>query len=429
MDTTTLYLILLFACLLLSAFFSSSEAAFLSAQKLRIRHLAATGVRGAERVSRMVEQPEKLLPTILLGNNLVNTAFAALATALFVSFLGQGRGVLAATAAGTVVLLILGETIPKTIAIRHAERATFLYARPLVWMERLFLPVVVLIQWISRTAASLFGGDTRALVTEEEIKILISAGQEAGAVEWEEAEMLQKVFRFGDRQASEVMTPRTEIVWVEKDTPLGKFLDIYAEHYHTRFPVYEGTVENVIGILSVKDVVKAMAQRGVSYDSPVTEIVRPAHFVPETKLIATLFDELRQSGNQMAMVADEFGGVAGLVTLRQLIEEIVGRVGEEGQEAGAEYEKINENTFQVDGGMSISDANAELDLGLPEGDYETIAGFMLETLGHIPKKGAHFHYKSLTLEVTHMSGLKIERVTISRGPRPRSDGPIETHPG
>ena len=423
MDMTTLYLILLFVCLLLSAFFSSSEAAFLSAQKLRIRHLANTGVRGAERVSRMVEQPEKLLPTILLGNNLVNTAFAALATALFVNFLGQGRGVLAATAAVTVVLLVLGETVPKTIAIRHAERMTFLYARPLVWMERLFLPVVVFLQWVSREVANLFGGDTRAVVTEEEIKVLISVGQEVGAVESGEADMLQKVFRFGDREVREVMTPRTEIVWIERGTTLRRFLETYMEHYHTRFPVYEGSEENVAGILSVKDVVKALAQSGTSYDAPVTEVMRPVYFIPETKLIAPLFDELRQSGNQMAMVADEFGGVAGLVTLKQLIEEIVGRVGEEGQEAAEEYEAIDENTFQVDGGMGIDDANEELDLGLPEGEYETIAGFVLETLGRIPQEGDHFTHNNMRFEVTEMNGFKIEKVTVLKSPLAKEQQP------
>ncbi len=415
MDVNTLYLILLVVLLLLSAFFSSSEAAFLSVRRLKLRHLESIGFKGARRVLHMAEQPEKLLPTILLGNNLVNVGFASIATALFVNLLGQGRGVVAATAAGTVILLILGETIPKTLAIRHAERTTFLYATPLRWIERLFLPVVMLVQLLSKRATNLFGGDTQSLITEEEIKVLISVGQRIGAVEWEEAEMLQKVFRFGDMQVREIMTPRTDIVWVEKGIYLKEFLDIYVEHYHTRFPVFEGDVDNVIGILSVKDVVKALSQTGLSEDIPVTNEMRDVLFVPETKLIAPLFDEMRKSGNQIAMVVDEYGGISGLVTLKQLIEEIVGRVGEEGKEAEEEYEAIDENTIQVDAGMSINDANIELSLGLPEGDYDTIAGYVLETLGRIPTDGDHFHFKNMKFEVTEMSGHKIEKVTIRTG--------------
>ena len=414
MDINFWYLIIMAVFLAFSAFFSSSEAAFLSVRRLRLRHLEATGVKGAQRVLRMVEQPEKLLPTILLGNNLVNVGFASIATALFVSLLGQGRGVTVATIAGTIALLILGETIPKTLAIRHAERTTFLYAQPLRWIGILFFPIVVTIEVLNRGATKLFRGSPRSLVTEEEIKVLISVGQRAGEVEWEEAEMLQKVFRFGDMQVREIMTPRVEIVWVEKGTPLRKFLDIYAEHYHTRFPVFEEDEDSVIGVLSVKDVLKALSQTGISEDTTVTEIMREAFFVPETKLTASLFDEMRKAGHQMAMVVDEYGGISGLVTLKQLVEEIVGRVGEEGEQVEEEYQAIDENTFQVDGGMSVADANLELSLGIPEGDYDTVAGFILETLGRIPKAGDHFHLRNLQCEVLEMNGHKIETVRLYR---------------
>ena len=411
----TLYLILLFPCLLLSAFFSGSEAAFLSLQKLRIRHLVERRVVGAERVARMVEHPERLLPTVLLGNNLANTAMAALATVIAVSFLGEGRGVIVATASVTVVLLVLGETAPKTIAIRHSERVAFFSARFLEWMERLFFPLVALLRWISQRMALLFGGDTRALVTEEEIKVAISMGLEAGAVEEQEAKMLENVFRFGDRQLREVMTPRTELIWVEIGTTLKEFLAIYKEHSHTRFPVYEDQVENVMGALSVKDVVAAIARGEVSDDEPITGLLRPVDFVPDTKLVATLFREMPKVGSQIAMAVNEFGGIAGLVTLKQLIEEIVGPVGEEGMQPEVEYETIDENTFHIDGGMRIEEANEELDLDLPKGDYETVAGFVLEALGHIPTEGEQFRHNGLRLVVTQVRGMRIERVMVTRG--------------
>ncbi len=414
MDLSTLYFALLVPFLLLSAFFSSSEAAFLSLRKVRIRRLVEDAVPGAERVARMVDEPAKVLPTILLGNNLVNTAFAALATVIMVALIGEGRGVLAATAVSTIALLVFGETLPKTVAIRHSERLFFLFARPLQLIELLLLPFAATLQLVNRFLAARLGSDARALFTEEEIKTAISIGMEEGSVEEEEGEMLENVFRFGDRQVREVMTPRTEIVQLESGTTLRQFLSVYRDHYHTRFPVFEDDMENVVGILSVKDVVTALAREDVSDDTPVTTLLRPVVFVPDTKLVGQLFREMRGAGNQMAVAVDEYGGIAGLVTLKQLIEEIVGPVGEEGRQPDVEYEAIDENTYHIDGGMQIDEANDELDLDLPTGDYNTVAGFILEALGRIPAEGDHFHHDSLRLEVTHVRGMRIEKVMVTR---------------
>ncbi len=413
-QVSTLYLALLVPSLLLSAFFSSSEAAFLSLRKVRIRRLVEEGAPGAERVARMVDEPAKVLPTILLGNNLVNTAFAALATVIMVTLIGEGRGVAAATAASTIALLVLGETLPKTVAIRHSERLFFLYARPLRWIEIMLLPLAATLQLVNRFLAARLGSDSRALFTEEEIKTAISIGMEEGAVEEEEAEMLENVFRFGDRQVREVMTPRTEIVQLEVGATLRQFLSVYRNHYHTRFPVFEEDMENVVGILSVKDVVMALARDDVSGDTPVTTLLRPVVFVPETKLVGQLFREMRGAGNQMVMAVDEYGGIAGLVTIKRLVEEIVGPVGEEGRQPEVEYEAIDDNTYHVDGGMQIDEANEELNLGLPRGDYNTVAGFILEALGRIPVEGDHFHHDGLRLEVTHVRGMRIEKVMVTR---------------
>ena len=233
-------------------------------------------------------------------------------------------------------------------------------------------------------------------------------------VEREEAEMLESVFRFGDRQVREVMTPRTEMAFVERGATLREFLEIYAEHSHTRFPVFKGTTDNIVGILSAKDILNAMSTRDIPYDEIVTAVIRDSFFVPETKRIAELFDELRQSGNQMAIAIDEFGGIAGLVTLKRLLEEVVGRVGEEGARPEEEYEALGENTFQVDGGMSIDEVNEELGLDLAEGEFETVAGFVLDILGHIPSPGEQVEYGDLKVEVTEMNDHKIEAVKLTR---------------
>ena len=402
--------------LLLSAFFSSSEAAFLSLQKARIAHLVSTNVPAAARVAAMARQPERLLSTILLGNNLVNVAFTAVVTVFIVDRLGEGSGVAVATAVATVLLLILGETIPKSLAIRHAERVAFLYSRPLRWIDTLLLPVVVVLQWMSRRVTSLFSGSVpiAGSISEGELRTLIDLGEAEGTFEPTEAEMLENVFRFGDSQVREVMTPRTEIVSIERGATLREFLAIYVEHSHTRFPVYKESVDDVVGILSAKDVLKALSTHGLRDEDRVTDVIRDAYFVPETKRIAELFDELRQSGNQMAIAIDEFGGVAGLVSLKQLSEEVVGPVGEEGSAPEEEYEAIDRNTFQVDGGMSVDEIAEELDIHLPEGDFETIAGFVLDALGHIPTRGEQFEHGDLRLEVTNMRGLKIEAVKVTK---------------
>lgn len=430
-ESVSLILVALF--LVFSAFFSSSEAAYLSLQRTRITHMVSTGVPGAQRVADMIGQPERLLSTILLGNNLVNVAFTVLVTVVVVNAIGEGgAAVLVATVVGTIVLLLIGEIIPKTIAVRHSERVAFLYARPLKGVEYLMLPLIILLVWVTHRVGSLFGGATsmRGLVTEGELRTLIDIGEAEGTFEPTEAEMLENVFRFGDSQVREVMTPRTEIVFIKRGASLRDFLGIYAQNTHTRFPVYRDEMDDIIGIISAKDILKAMSTRGINYDDSVTEVIRDAFFVPETKRTAELFDELRQSGNQMAMIVDEFGGLAGLVTLKRLSEEVVGPVGEEGEGPEEEYEAIDENTFQVDGGMSIDEANEELGIALPESDdFETIAGFALGVLGHIPGEGEQFDYESLRFEIIKMRDLKIETIKVTKSEFVESGDSRETDTG
>jgi putative hemolysin len=206
---------------------------------------------------------------------------------------------------------------------------------------------------------------------------------------------------------------------------LAEFLGTYADHSHTRFPVYKDSMEDIVGILSAKDILKAMSSKAIEHDSAVTEVIRDAYFVPETKRIAELFDELRESGNQIALAIDEFGDVAGLVTLKSLLEEVVGRVGEEGTGPEEEYEALGLDTFRVDGGMSIDETIEELGIELPEGDYETIAGFVLEVLGRVPTQGEQFEYGELKIQVTRMEGPKIETIMLTRT-KPSKQGEEES---
>ncbi len=411
----TLYLVFLIICLLLSAFFSSSETAFISLQRIRVKHLVNTKVRGAKRVAKMVERPEKFLSTVLLGNNLVNTAAAALATFLAIR-LWEQWGILIATIVVTIVLLIFCETTPKTIAIRHAERLSLAFARPIEALSWLLTPFVVALSWIASGFSKLFGGTPvpRSLASEEEIRTMISMGHKEGTVEEEEAEMLHKVFEFGNRPVREVIVPRTEVVWVEKGTKLADFLALYAQSPLSRFPVYEDNMDNVIGILSVKDIVMAQAKGTINNEGVIDNLIRPAYFAPETKRINELFAEMRDKNYRMTVVVDEFGGTAGIVSLSRLVEEIVGPVGDELAAIEKEYETISENTFQIDGGMRVEEANEEMDLDIPTGDYETVAGFVLDLLGHIPKQGEQLRYKGLKIVITEMRGMKIEKILLTK---------------
>ncbi|MFC1901754.1 HlyC/CorC family transporter [Chloroflexota bacterium] len=416
MSVTAVYLILFFICLLLSAFFSSSETAFTALQRIRLEHLLSTKVSGASRVARMRERPEKLLSTILLGNNFVNTAAAALGTVMAVAIWGE-RGVLIATICVTVILLVFAETTPKTIATQHAERLALVFARPLGVIAWLLTPFVFVLSWITSGFTRIIGGEAvpKSLASPEEIRTMISVGHKEGTVEEHEAKLLHKVFEFGDRPVNEVMVPRPEVVAIEQGSKLSDLLNLYTESPLSRFPVYKENMDNVVGVLSVKDVLMALARGTVSDDSTIDELTRPAYFAPESKHIDELFVEMRDDNYRMAVVIDEYGGTAGIVSLSRLVEEIVGEVGDELAGVEKDYEVINEYTFQIDGSMRIEEVNEEMELNLPEGeDYETVAGFILSLLGHIPKRNEQLRYKGLKMVITEMRGMKIEQILLTK---------------
>ncbi len=416
---TTLAVLLILGCLALSAFFSSSETAFFSLQRVRLQHLVASGVKGAGRVARIREHPEQLLSTVLLGNNIVNTLASALTTAVAISLLGSnntGLSILVSTMAATAVIVIFGEVVPKAVAARYPERFAFPLARPIQVVEKILLPGAILLRWLSIAVLRMFGTKAapRLLVSEEEIRTMVSIGAAEGSVDQSDAEMIHKVFKFGDLRASEVMTPRTAIVALEKATTLSQFLAVYSAHTHTRFPVYEGNPDNIVGILPTKQVFKAFADGVISLNNPVTGLVRPVHFYPETKSIDDLFAEMRSLRTQMVVLVDEHGGIAGLVTIKKLIEEIVGRAPDEGSQDQA-VETIDAKTVVVDAGIRIDDANEKLGLAIPDGDYETLAGFVLKKLGHIPHEGEQVRHNGQRLVVTQIKGVKIERILVARG--------------
>ena len=417
METADLWrLSLLIIGLFLSGFFSASETAFIALSRARLTHLVSVGELGANRVANLIQRPEKFLATVLLSNNLVNTGVAALGTALVVSKIGNNfTAILVSTLGVTLVLLIFGETLPKTVAWHRSESVAFAVSRPLALVGLILTPAVGVLQYVSSIANRVLGiSDTLGQVGQEEIRTLIAVGAQSGTMEAMEAGLLEKVFRFGDRQMREIMTPRPEIVMVERSTTLEEFLRLYSEHSHTRFPVYDDTMENVVGVLSSKDVLQAIGQNQISSQDGVTSVLRPAFFVPETKTVSSTFSEMQQGGNGMVLMVDEFGGIAGLATVKQLLEVIVGQVTMEDDDSEESYIPVDDNTYRLDAGVGIPEINEELDLRLPEGDYQTVAGFILDSLGRIPEEGDMVEFENLRLTVKEMTGVKIETVELRR---------------
>jgi putative hemolysin len=416
----TLGIILLFICLVFSACCSSSEAAFTSLQKLRLKHLASKGESRAERVTRIMQRPAKVLTTILLGNNLFNTAAASVGTWITINLLKDtpqsGWAVIIATASVTLLLLIFGEIAPKILATRHGERMAFAYAIPIEIISWILYPFAIVFNSIGGGIARLIGGKPKdtALVSEGEIRTIINVGQEEGVVEKTEADMMSKVFEFGDSHVREAMVPRPDIIWIEKDATLTDFLKLYVKHSHSNYPVYDDSIDNIVGIVRAKDIFMAQAKGELTSESDISTLVKPGHFVPESKHIGELFSEMQAQGKAIAIVVDEFGGTDGLVTMKQLAEEVVGRFGDELARRHKTYEKVDEHTLLIDGGMRLDQANKELGLLLPEGSYETIAGFVLSLLGHIPDEGEKTEHEKLTFTITKMKGTKIDKVLITK---------------
>lgn len=404
------------------AFFSSAEASLMSVNKVRMQYLAEQGSRGARAALRVLENREKFFAAILLTENAFIIFASSVGTAIAINiWSAHGPVLLLAPLVMTVFIVILGEITPKTLAAGAAERWALVVAGPvsvIMWLETYLIYFFTLLpRWIIR----LMGGPRTfwtPSVTEGELRMLIKVGQAEGALEAGEANLLEKVFHFGDRQVQDVMIPRTEIVWVEEGATVKDFLALYAENSHSRFPVFHESKDNVVGVLYIKDVLAAQAQGRLPELGSVTQNLRPTYFVPETKSVSSTFTEMQKSGHGLVLMVDEFGGISGLASLEMLLEVIVGDVSEGSESSDDTYTSVDEHTFSVDAGASISEVNAALDLELPEGDYQTLAGFVLERLGRIPQAGEVVEYRDLKLTVKEMSGVKIEMVEVERVPQP-----------
>lgn len=417
------YVALFFLCLALSAFFSGSEATFLAVSRLRLRTLVEKGTPRARRALALAERTDRLLATVLLGNNTVNTAAAALGTAALILLLGSHTwGVVGATVGVTVLLAILGDLVPKTLAASNPERYALRLVGMVEWAERILYPLAALLHRVGQGIVHLLGGkSTRQAITEEEVRTVIQIGKEAGVVEEEEARLFANVFRLCDRQVRQVMTPRTDIRWVETGSTLADFLALYQQEPHTRYPVYEGTPDNPIGVLDIRAVLQGIAQGTLQPTSDVTRLATPPLFIPETVQIGVLLQQFRQTGQRLALVVDEFGGVAGIVTWGQIVRAIVGIAEEEGEAIVA----AGPNVYEVDASMGVEEMNERLGLGIPVGGYDTLAGWVMTALGRVPKVGDALEHGGFKFVVARTEGARVTRIYVVRkGGAP----PVAAHP-
>jgi putative hemolysin len=407
--------------LLGSAFISATEAAVLGASRHRIEHRGEEGDKRAKLVVRIFEQYEKFFGTILLIGNLFNIMVATVGTTLAISTIGGGEATLlstvAATAIATIVVVIVGELTPKTLAVVAPEKWSLITARVVLVLMTITWPIVFAFTLVPRGIMRLLGGKesfTSPIVTEGELRTLIDLGEAEGTVEENTGEMLENIFRFGEMEVRDVMTPRPEIIWIRADATYSDFSEMYQVSPHTRFPVFDTNHDDVVGIFSVKDVLATLSEGKLDPELGIINLLRQANFVPETKRLDDLFEEMQESGHKVSLVVDEFGGIAGLITLSRLVEQIVGRTGEEGNKPDRRFVTVNENTFVLDGGLEIGEANDELGLDIPEGDYETIAGFFLEQAQHLPDAGTRVRFGNLRMQVGEMDGSKINSIRVRR---------------
>ena len=395
-----------------SAFFSSSETALTTVNKIRMKNMAENGDKRAAKVLKVTSDSGKMLSAILIGNNIVNIFASSLATILAIDIFGDiGSGI--ATGVLTIVILIFGEVTPKTMATIKADSFSLLIAGIIDVLMILLTPVIFIINRLASGVLFLLRinpNDADSAMTEDEIRTIVDESQESGAIEDEEREMIHNVFDFGDSLAKEVMIPRIDMTFVQADATFEELIDIYRENKYTRLPVYEESTDHVIGIINMKDVILLENLEEFS----IRNIIREPFFTYEHKNTADLFVEMRKASIPLAIVLDEYGVTAGMVTLEDLLEEIVGEIRDEydSDEEDA-IEQLSEYEYMVLGSTNLDDVNDELEVEFESDDYDTIGGYCLQLLDHLPEENETlFTEDGCVLKIMEVDKNRIERIYI-----------------
>jgi magnesium and cobalt exporter, CNNM family len=412
----SLRIVVILLLVLGNAVFVAAEYSLVTARRTRLEELAKRGNRRARTALLLLDEPVRFISTVQVGITVFGILLGALGepflSRFFDDWVSRGVAFIFSFLILTYLSVVLGELVPKSIALQRAERLAVWLAVPLDWLGRVAYPLVWVLQKSANWIARLFGVQPApagmTMHTEEDIRLIVAQTEE---IEQAEEEMLYKVFDFADKEAHDVMVPRPEVVALSVDLPPQEALAAVIDSPYTRYPVYRGSLDDVLGILHVRDLFGALYDRGIE-NVAIEDIVRPAYVVPETKDLASLLAEFRRQNQHLALVIDEYGAVQGIVTLEDLLEEIVGEIEDEYDLPDESIERLDEHRIRIHGTFSIDDFNEQFGTKLPQEDYHTIAGFVFGELGRAPERGDEVDYDGLRFKVDEVDGQRIERLEV-----------------
>ncbi|MGI6357117.1 MAG: hemolysin family protein [Bacillota bacterium] len=409
--------VVLAGLIIASAFFSAAETALTGVNRIRLRTMVESGEKRAFAVQELISRPQRLLATILVGNNIANIAASALFTAMMIELVGTGGAITIATGVLTVIILVFGEIAPKSVAALNPELLSCRVAPFVRWLTRLLFPAVWLLTLLSSSLMRMLGVPARMDndVTEDEIRTLVNVGEELGVIEGTESKMIRSVLELTDTPVRNVMVPRTAITAIDVKISHQGLLDVIRREGYSRLPVYDGDIDNIIGLLHVKDVCALTDDERLTFE--LSKHLRPTIFVFESKRSGLVLRELQKHRVYMAIIIDEYGGTAGLVTIEDLIEEIVGEIVDEYDVEDPPVEVLDEFTTFFDARLTVEEVNQQLDIQLPVDRAETIGGLIYDQLGRIPKVGDSTAIGRVQLAVDRMDRRSIERVKVTIKPK------------
>lgn len=414
MESNGWLVVFLVFLILLSGFFSASETALMSLNKIKIKQLIEDGVKGAKEIQKLVENPSEILSTILICNNVVNILSSSISTVIFINLLkdfGVGLATSVSTIILTIVILIFGEITPKTIAVIKSEKFAFRLYKPLKLFLILLKPVVFIFSKISKIIMLIFGIKEQELntnITEEEIKSIVSFSQEEGVLEVEDKKLIYNVFEFGDLKVKDVMIPRVDMITLSKNSAYDEIVSVFKTERFSRVPVYKDNIDNIVGVINIKDLFFIDKED----DFIIDKYIRDVHSTHEYKKIRDLFNEMKKKRNHMAIVRDEYGGTVGLVTIEDLIEEIVGDIEDEYDEAvDKEIQVLSENEYLIVGTLKIDTLNDMLGVNI-ESEFETIGGYIIEKLGRLPQSGEVVEVDNIKFKIENIGKNRIKGLRV-----------------
>lgn len=414
MESNGWLVVFLVFLILLSGFFSAAETALMSLNKIKIKQLVEDGVKGAKEIQEITDNPSEILSTILVCNNIVNILASSISTVIFINlFVGFGAGVATSisTLVLTIVILIFGEITPKTIAVIKAEKLAFALYKPLKLVLVLLKPIVFIFSKISKFIMLIFGIKEQELhtnITEEELKSIVSFSQEEGVLEVEDKKLIYNVFEFGDLKVKDVMIPRVDMITLSKNSTYDEIVSVFKTERFSRVPVYKDNIDNIIGVINIKDLFFIDKED----DFVIDKYIRDVHSTHEYKKIRDLFNEMKKKRNHMAIVRDEYGGTIGLVTIEDLIEEIVGDIEDEYDEVvDKEIQVVNEKEYLIVGTLKIDTLNDMLGINI-ESEFETIGGYIIEKIGRLPQNGEIVEVDNVKFKIENIGKNRIKGLRV-----------------